>query len=309
MSVLPLTTPVVLIIFNRPALATRVFAAIAKARPQQLFVIADGPRSPDERATCQAARSVIELIDWDCQLEIDFADRNLGCRKRIVSGLNWVFSKVDQAIVLEDDCVPHDSFFSYCESLLDLYKKNEQVMEIGGGNYQFGRRRTEYSYYFSKYSHTCGWATWRRAWQYFDESIIGWPQLKVSRSWGVMCDDPRERQYWESIYDSIFHGRFQTSWDYQWQLSRWRRNGLTAVPNVNLISNIGYGPEATHVRWQRDSLAQMPIHDIGELRHPPSVSRHEGADKYMFQTVFHRNLFIRMSRRARSLWKSSCGIH
>lgn len=304
-----LATPVVLIIFNRPSLATRVFSTIAKVRPQQLFVIADGPRSSDESETCQAARSVIELIDWDCHLEIDFADRNLGCRKRIVSGLNWVFSNVDQAIVLEDDCVPHASFFSYCESLLDLYKNNERVMEIGGGNYQFGRKRTEYSYYFSKYSHTCGWATWRRAWQYFDESITGWPQLKASRSWDVMCDDPGERQYWESIYDRIFHGRFQTSWDYQWQLSRWCRNGLTVVPNVNLISNVGYGPEATHVRWQGDSLAQMPIHDIGELRHPLSVSRHEEADKYMFQRVFRRNMFIRLFRRARSLWESSCGIH
>ena len=304
-----LTTPVVLIIFNRPSLTNRVFSAIAKVRPQQLFVIADGPRSSGESETCRAARSVIELIDWDCHLEIDFADRNLGCRKRIVSGLNWVFSNVDQAIVLEDDCVPHQSFFSYCESLLDLYKNNEQVMEIGGGNYQFGRKRTEYSYYFSKYSHTCGWATWRRAWQYFDESITGWPELKTSRSWDVMCEDPCERQYWESIYDSIFHGRFQTSWDYQWQLSRWCRNGLTIVPNVNLISNIGYGPEATHVRWRGDSLACMPIHAIGELRHPPSVSRHEGADKYMFQRVFHRNMFIRIFRRARSLWESSCGSH
>jgi hypothetical protein len=283
-------------------LTKEVFAAIAAARPGKLFVVADGPRFPEEAEKCQAARSVIDHVDWDCKVVRNIADQNLGCRKRIVSGLNWVFSQVDEAIILEDDCVPHQSFFTFCDMLLAHYRSDERVMEIGGCNYQSGRSRTEYSYYFSKYSHTHGWATWRRAWQYFDESITAWPQLKETGVWNLLCDDEVERKYWGSIYDMIHDGTIKTSWDYQWQLARWRQRGLTIVPNVNLVSNIGFGPQATHTRWKWKSLAQLPTEDIGSIRHPPSIIRHQEADRNMFQKVFRGSVLTRAFRKARKVW-------
>jgi len=300
-----LDTPVVLIIYNRPQMTKKVLDAITDVQPRTLFVIGDGPRTPKEIPLCQAARSIVKEINWACDVQMNMADKNLGCRKRIVSGLNWVFSQVEEAIILEDDCLPHPSFFQYCQNLLMHYCHNEHVMEIGGGNYQAGQTRSEYSYYFSKYSHTHGWATWRRAWRYFDESIAAWPYLKQTAAWNLICGGEQERQYWNSIYNMIFEGKLTTSWDYQWQFARWCRGGVAAVPNVNLVSNIGFGRQATHTRWKCKALAHLPTHDIGTIRHPPAVVGNLEADRYMFRKIFQGNMFCRALRHAGRLWDFS----
>jgi len=280
-----LSTPVVLILFNRPHLARAVIGTVAQAKPKQLLIVADGPRSPEEVQKCLEARSVIEDVNWDCEVLTNIAEQNLGCRRRIVSGLNWVFSLVEEAIILEDDCLPHQSFFRYCETLLDYYRHDERVMEISGCNYRKGRIGGEHSYYFSKYYHTLGWATWRRAWKFYDEYISVWPELKRSGFLSTLFDDRREERYWTSIYDQILEGGLETSWDYQWQLARWYQNGLAAVPAVNLVSNIGFGPHATHTTSEHDFRARLPVHEIGEIHHPHSFSRNKEADRYRFNTV------------------------
>ena len=297
-------TPVVLILYKRPHLTEVVFSAIAKVKPSRLFLVADGPNRSSEVENCHQARSITQRVDWDCEMQTNFSDQNLGCRERIVSGLNWVFSQVDEAIILEDDCLPHSCFFRFCETLLDKYRHDNRVMEIGGGNYQLGKTRGGGSYYFSKYSHTNGWATWQRAWQYFDESIAIWPTIKQSGQWEIMCKE-KERNYWASIYQAIFDGRLNTSWDYQWQLARWFHNGLAVVPNVNLVSNVGFGPGATHTRWEWNAFAKLPTQDIGELRHPSSVICDEEADQYMFQKVFQGGFVRRAFRKARNAWRES----
>jgi hypothetical protein len=298
-------TPVVLILYKRPLLTEVVFSAIAKVQPSRLFLVADGPSYPSEVEKCHQARSITQRVDWDCEMQTNFSEQNLGCRERIVSGLNWVFSQVDEAIILEDDCLPHSCFFRFCETLLDKYRHDDRVMEIGGGNYQFGRMTNETSYYFSKYAHTNGWATWRRAWRHFDESISAWPHLKQSGQWNLLCDDTKEQQYWTYIYDAIFKGELKTSWDYQWQLARWRHQGLAAVPRLNLVSNIGFGSSATHTRWKWSSIAGMPTYDIGEIQHPESIITNEEADRYMFETVFMGGLLRRAIRKARNFWHGS----
>ncbi|OUC08639.1 hemolytic protein HlpA-like protein, partial [Litorilinea aerophila] len=166
-------TPVIFLIFNRPDTTAQVFAEIAKARPRRLLVVADGPRPhrPDDVEKCSATRAVIERVDWPCEVSCDFAEENLGGRRRISSGLTWAFSQVEAAIVLEDDCLPHPTFFPFCEELLNRYCHDERIMAITGDNFQFGRSRTKYSYYFSRYFHSWGWATWRRAWQHYDDTL------------------------------------------------------------------------------------------------------------------------------------------
>jgi len=298
-----LATPVVLIIFNRPYLTEKVFTALAAAHPNQLFIVADGPRFPEETSKCLAARSVINRVDWDCHVMTDFSEANLGCRKRIVTGLNWVFSQVDEAIILEDDCVPHVSCFRVCETLLQKYRHDERVMEIGGCNFQKSISRTEHSYYFSKYSHGPGWATWKRGWDIFDESISVWPLLKHDGIWREMCPYEAEREYWTDIYNIVYEGQLNTSWDYQWQLARWAHSGLCVVPNVNLVSNIGYGKDATHTRWKIKHLAELPTRDIGSILHPPTVCRNEEADKYMFAKVYRGGLLRRTYRQLRNVWR------
>src|SRR5437773_274924 len=291
-------TPVVLIIFNRPHLTEAVFAAIARVRPEKLFVIADGPRFPEEARKCQMAKSIIDRVDWDCKILTDVSEKNLGCKRRVTSGLDWVFAQVDEAIILEDDSVPDPSFFMFCQTLLERYRHDERVMEIAGSNWQLGHKRTDYSYYFSKHSHTWGWATWKRAWRYYDENLTIWPDMKGTEAWTSMWDDAREAEYWEFMLDRVFVGKIDT-WDYQWQFTMWCREGLSAVPNVNLVSNIGFGADATHTKRARHLLAGLPTHRLEDMRHPPSVNRHREADKFFFEQFLWDKPWKRYLRKIR----------
>ncbi len=172
--------PVAFLIFNRPELTRKVFATIAQAKPSKLLVVADGPRAdvPDDREKCSEARAIIGRIDWDCEVLTNYSSANMGCRARISTGLEWVFTNVEEAIILEDDCIPHPTFFRFCKELLTRYRDDQRVMMISGDNFQMGRNRTPYSYYFSRFFHCWGWATWRRAWRHYDIDMELWPSLR-----------------------------------------------------------------------------------------------------------------------------------
>jgi hypothetical protein len=287
----PLNTPVVLIIFNRPETTAEVFEAIRQAKPLRLLVVADGPR-PDhlgDAERCMAARAIIQPVDWDCEVLTNYSETNLGCRERVAGGLNWVFETVDEAIILEDDCAPHPTFFRFCEELLERYRADERVMCLSGNNFQFGRKRTEFSYYFSRYNHIWGWASWRRAWKHFDLSMSSWPELQAGRWLEETLNDPQAVRYWTYIFQKAYDG-FNT-WDYAWTFACWRQNGLSIVPAVNLVSNIGFGPEAVHTKDRSSKFADMPVDAIQfPLRHPPDVTRHIEADEFTERIVFSGNL-------------------
>ncbi|MCC5468074.1 glycosyltransferase family A protein [Pelosinus baikalensis] len=299
-----LTTPVVLLVFNRPHTTEQVFKEIRNAKPPKLLIVADGPRTDrsEEVEKCAAVRAIVEQVDWDCQVLINYSDINLGCRKRVASGLDWVFDRVDEAIILEDDCVPHPTFFHFCQELLERYRTDERVMTISGNNFQYGRRRTKYSYYFSRYAHLWGWATWRRAWNSYDVDMKMWQeirdgawlfdilgstrpefqdgqyQINISRS-------IRTVQYWHDIFEHTYKGRIDT-WDYQLLFASWLQNGLHVLPNINLVSNIGFGPEATHTKVI-SQCANLPITAMEDpLNHPTFVIRDSWADDYSQATHF-----------------------
>ena len=211
-----LSTPVALIIFNRPDLTEIVFEAIRQAKPQKLLVVADGPRSPEEAEKCDRTRAIIDRVDWDCQVLTNFSDTNLGSKYRISSGLDWVFSQVEEAIILEDDCLPSPSFFYFCQELLEKYRDDDRIMHIGGTNIQFGQSRTPYSYYFSKYAQIWGWASWRRAWQNYDVEIANWKEFKSSEIIKSVHTNPYEQRYWFDILERVYKKSLNTCWDYQW---------------------------------------------------------------------------------------------
>jgi hypothetical protein len=170
-----LETPVVLIIFKRVDATQKVFDIIRQVQPKKLLVIADGAR-PDkegEAEKCQQTRAIIDQVDWDCEVLRCFSERNLGCGVRISTGLQWVFEHVEEAIILEDDCLPHPTFFTFCSEMLDRYRDESRVMSVSGC--LFARSPSPESYYFSHYLSCCGWATWRRAWQCFDFNMAKLP--------------------------------------------------------------------------------------------------------------------------------------
>jgi hypothetical protein len=279
-----LETPVALILFNRPDLTQEVFSAIRKAQPQKLFVIGDGGRSLEEEKKCAQARKIIDQVDWDCQVETNYSNSNLGCRIRVSSGISWVFEQVEEAIILEDDCLPHHSFFNYCETLLDYYRTDERIVAISGDNFQKQQKRTNYSYYFSKYNHCWGWASWRRAWKHWNFSAENWIEFRDLGLMKFVCPDPYEAKHWTKVFNTLFLEGQPNSWAYVWTFSCWAQGGLTILPNVNLVSNIGFGDNATHTKV-RSSLANLRTEEMTNIIHPPFVIQHQDADSYTFDTI------------------------
>lgn len=278
---MPLKTPIAFLIFNRPETTEKVFAEIAKARPEKLLVVADGPRpaKAGEAERCEQARRIISSVDWDCEVLTNFSDVNLGCKKRVASGLDWVFDTVEEAIVLEDDCLPSQSFFRFCEELLARYRDDTRVMQICGANFLNGWKRDEHSYYFSNYGPIWGWASWRRAWRLYDVEMKLWPELKKKRILQDFCVNQDEVKAREGIYDDVFSGKIDT-WDYQWGFAKLVNSGLSITPNVNLISNIGFGANATHTSSADNAFAGMQANEVAfPLTHPPCILRDRASDE------------------------------
>jgi hypothetical protein len=279
------STPVVFLVFRRPDLTARVFEAIRQAQPTKLLVVADGPRDDAEALLCEQARSVTEQIDWDCEVMRNYAEVNMGCRQRVSSGLDWAFEQVEEAIILEDDCLPHPSFFKYCQELLDLYRYDERIWCISGNNFQDGQCRGAGSYYFSNYYHTWGWASWSRAWQHYDRDLVNWLDFRDGHYLEGILDSTQEVQYWQDIFERLYSLNEPNTWDYAWTFTCWLNRGLTVLPNVNLVSNIGFRSDGTHTLGETN-LANMPVEDIGKLQHPPFIARDKAADMYTFDQVF-----------------------
>jgi hypothetical protein len=281
-----MNTPVALIIFNRPDTTERVFTEIAKAKPPKLFVIADGPRTdhPDDVKRCAATRAVVEHIDWDCEVFRNYSDVNLGCGYRPASGISWVFEQVDEAIILEDDCVPHPTFFRFCEELLEKYRHDERIMQISGFNSLSGRSLTPYSYTFYRLFACWGWATWRRAWQYHDMEMKFWPLLRDTAWLLDIIGDHGAQGNWKKIFDDA-HNRAASIdyWDYQFLFACWAQNGLAISPATSLVSNIGFREDASHTKSANSACATIPVVEMKfPLRHPQYVVRDREADQLHF---------------------------
>ncbi len=281
-----LPTPILFCIFNRPALTRQVFEAIRHQRPQTLLVVQDGPRADrkGEADLVAETRRILEEVDWDCDVRTNFANENLGCKQRMASGISWGFDQFERLIILEDDCLPSESFFGFSESLLNRFDENERVMMISGDNF-LPKSHSPHSYYFSKWTHIWGWASWRRAWRKFDLEMSDWPDVRESAWLESLCCDEAELEHWNSIFDRQHAGLIDT-WDYSWMYNCWRHNGLTVLPHRNLVTNIGFGDSATHTLDVASPLANMPRREMGPLLHPAQAIRNVDADAYSWSQVF-----------------------
>ena len=283
----PLQTAVLFLVFNRPDTTARVFEAIRQAKPPRLYVASDGPREGREGEVDRVShvRSIATAVDWPCEVKTLFRATNLGCKYAVSVAITWFFEQEERGIILEDDCLPHPDFFSFCETLLKRYDDDGRVSVITGTNFQNGIQRGDGSYYFSRYNHVWGWASWRRAWQYYDRDLSFWPEWRRSESLLTDFPDSVERRYWEKIFDRM-HAQQIDTWDYQWTASVWYHGGLTATPNVNLVSNIGFGEDSTHTKSADSPLAGMETSAIGNLTHPSIVACDQVADRYVFDQNF-----------------------
>jgi hypothetical protein len=301
-----LTTPVAMVIFNRPDTTEKVFAEVRKAQPPKLLIIADGARSgrEGEAERCEEARSIVlNNVDWDCEVLTNFAPQNLGCRGRVSSGLDWVFQTVEEAIILEDDCLPHPTFFQYCQEMLERYRFDERIGVISAANFRI-KRETQYSYYFSRIHPITGWASWRRVWQHYDIGMKRFPEVRDNGLLAEMLGDDFSVKYWTKVFQSAYDGN-ESTWDYQLTFAVWLQGQLGIIPNANLITNIGFGEGATHITDADHPTANVPIEAMQfPMQHPPYVIREMSFEKYVQDYLLKWTLGYRIRRKAKQLLDS-----
>ena len=287
----PIKSPVALFVFNRPDVTRRVFEQVRMAKPENLFVVVDGPRNEADKQKTDQVKKIVENVDWKCQVFKNYSDTNMGCDVRIATGINWVFQNVDRAIFLEDDCLPHPSFFRFCDELLEKYKNDPKIMHISGDNFQHENKKfiCNESYYFSRISQSWGWATWKRAWLLQDKDMKRWPETKSSNLLGKIFHDKAIVAYWEDLLQK-FYDKKRINWDGQWTFACFVNNGLCIMPKVNLISNIGFGDGATHTRQHNHKFSNLPVSAIKfPLTHPDKKMVNHQAEDYTMKWFFGVN--------------------
>lgn len=280
-----LKTPILFMVFNRPDTTRKVFAEIRRQKPQHLFIAADGPRDNvhTDADNCSQVHAIVNDIDWECHVETCFQTQNLGCRTHCSQAINWFFSQVEEGIILEDDCLPHPSFFPYCEELLNYYRHDTRIMHIAGANMQDGIRRGNGSYYFSQRPHIWGWASWRRAWKYYDVEMSSYPEI-VENKPVHLYHDALVEGFYRKIYHILFRCHYNT-WDTQWDYAVATQHGLAVIPNVNLISNIGFNESATHDATS--PFSNIPLKEMSlPLIHPSKIFPDVEAEKYIIKKEY-----------------------
>ncbi len=279
-------TPILFILFNRPEPTKQVFNEIRKVKPKYLYVAGDGPRphKPDDSKNCSEARSVVDLIDWDCEVKTLFQPNNLGCGVACSTAINWFFEQVEEGIILEDDCLPASGFFTFCESMLERYRDNEDVFHISGNNFQMGRNRGEGSYYFSKYTGTWGWATWKRAWNHYQFNMENFENFVNQGKLEKVVQSKGEKEYWMRMFKLTEMMRIDT-WDYQWTFTVWDQEALAIFPNTNLVKNIGFMENATHTFDPESLLANIELGEMDANIPPVKIIRDKKADDFFYRKV------------------------
>lgn len=280
-----LSTPVLFLIFNRPDNTKKVFETIALAKPEKLYIAADGPRpnNTDDATLCVETRKIIELVDWPCQVFTLFRNENLGARYACTTAIDWFFEQEEEGIILEDDCVPNSDFFKFCSELLEKYRHDPRIMHIGGTNLQFGNKRGNASYYFSSIPAVWGWASWRRVWKNYDPEMSKFEKFEEENQMINVFPDKRIAD-WVSVMARMIYEKKVTAWDYPLGFYMIINNGLSIVPNINLVSNIGFGNQSTHTKDSSHAHANIPTQNIEEpLTHPNFFIPHKKAD--LFQLI------------------------
>jgi hypothetical protein len=284
-----MSAPLLFLIFNRPDLTTQVFSRIREYQPSKLYIAADGPRSfiEGEKTQCELSRLATENIDWPCEVNRLYRPTNIGCKIAVSSAITWFFDQESAGIIIEDDCLPDLSFFRFAEELLVRYENDPRVFTISACNFQYGRKRSEDSYYFSRYPHIWGWASWRRVWQQYEVELQKWPDSRGAVAKNVIKKSTRDQL--SRQFDMIKAGKINT-WDFQLTHAALSSRGLTIIPQQNLINNIGFDARATHTT---EGISPTHAAKISEMcfpiKHPAQIIANDEADQFTEDLWFGGN--------------------
>jgi hypothetical protein len=255
-------TAVLFLVFNRPNQTKQVFEAIKSARPERLYVAADGPRThkAGEEEQCRQTRAIATAVDWPCKVTTLFRDDNFGCGAAVSQAISWFFQHEEEGIILEDDCLPHQDFFPFCETLLARYRDEPRIATIAGTHFLPSQLAIDHSHYVSKYFQMWGWATWRRTWAKYDYNLRGMPDAEWHELFRRVHPIPLEAGYWTAVLNTLKVEGIDT-WDFQVFFSCWRAGANHVMPGRNLVSNLGYGPDATHTAFE-SPMANLTAHPL-----------------------------------------------
>jgi hypothetical protein len=293
----PLRTPVLFTAFSRYDTSRRVMEAIRIARPPKLYFACDGPRHEEEKVRTDKVRSLVELVDWPCELHTRFQDTNQGLKKCMSENMTWFFQHEPEGIVLEDDTEPVPSFFWFCEELLERYRNDDRIWWILGNNLMAERdAKPLTSYYFSEHGYGApwGWAGWRSSWELYDVDMKAWPKVKDTPEWNAFFLSKAEREEAHGLFNSTWDGSIHT-WDFQHDFARILNKGITIMPELNLVRNIGFEGTGTntvqgHDPRNLDNACEMPF----PLVHPTEVVVNELRDLAYFNAFIRPPLFRRV---------------
>ena len=299
-----LNAPVLLLIFNRPDTTKIVFDAIKQAKPKRLYIAADGPRQnvEDDAEKCSQARQIATSLNWNCEIKTLFRAKNLGCKYSVSSGIDWFFKWEEMGIILEDDTVPSQTFFWFCQELLEKYKNDYRIMHINGTNFFWNKiQYSNADYFFSQYGNIWGWASWRRAWKLYDVNLKDWDCLNGNYLKKVFSNK-NERIIRKQQIEKILNGQLDT-WDYQWILYKYVNAGLSIIPKSNLVKNIGFIQDSTHTKMnEKDIRSNLPIQEIAlPLNHPQYVFSDIEYDAMMRKRILKKVYRKRIMRMIRQL--------
>lgn len=300
---------VLFIIFNKPETTQRVFEAIRLAKPNRLYVAADGARENKvgEKELCEQTRKIVQTIDWQCEVKTLFHEKNLGCGVGVATAISWFFENEEMGIILEDDCLPHPSFFNFCGELLEHYKNDIRIQNISGDNFQDNKKRGNASYYFSYMTSIWGWATWRRVWKDFKLKLNELDENHILSEIKKLFPERKFNDFWIKIYERMKKMEIDT-WDYQFLFSQWANNRLTIIPNTNLVSNIGFGEFAYHTKDISNPMGNRKIFEIDfPLKHPERIVVDNKADRYFMNKYMKLGFCEKIKGKIRKILEKLCG--
>lgn len=276
-------TPLLILIFNRPKETRQLLIYLQKIKPKKIYVFSDGPRNNNlsDIINNNNCKSLFKKLKWKCSIKKKYLKNNLGCKNAVSKGISWFFKNEKYGIILEDDCMPTLGFFNFCEWGLKKFKDNKNIGSITGNNFLKSKVPIKSSYYFSKYAHCWGWATWSDRWKIYDKNISFWKKWKHSKNFEKMFNLKLEYQYWKKIFDNVFLDKID-SWAYPWNLCLWYNNKVTLTPKCNLVKNIGYGGSATHTFVNSDNLKYQTSNLVYPYKSPQKNNINIKADNYVF---------------------------
>lgn len=283
--------PLLILVYNRPSETEILINNLKKIKPKKIFISADGPKNASlDIKRNKEVKNILKKINWTKDIQLNYLKKNYGCKESVSKAIGWFFSKVKMGIILEDDCIPNKDFFLFTKEILVKYKNNNKIFMVSGNNFLKKKIKINDSYYFSKYNHCWGWASWARAWKNYDKNLTSWNNFKKSKLWKNKFNNEYEKTYWEKIFDLCYKKKIN-SWAYPWLYSIWKKNGLCIIPKVNLVKNIGFNLNASNTFSHQEF--NYETNSIGnKISHPKIIKINNFADNFVLNNFFCPKNFI-----------------